>query len=328
MYRLQTKRVKAAVGQMWTSNLSKIRQSLKNVYHKCKNQHTDSTRHPTMTSYDCDQDDVNTDEEMNLKVMLQDIKTAQIELLSQMTDIVSAVSKIREKTDFHQKQMEVLETRMDVNEDKQHTVTKDVFSMKENIDALKKKVTELENQNSSSSIHCLETLEGEKGKEFIELLHKLIQPETLKNTSASTDSEISSAEPEKVPSYHKPTDHLEEKTISPKIKPLKKSNHQNSLRSFKKAKSNIYIYPDFSTWIKLTFVYGGKWRFFLSATKLEEFIQWLLSRPTIPLEEPQLISQRYCPFSGPIASLTRICLSVFNYIYCLFGSSKEEVTRL
>ncbi|KAF0877221.1 coiled-coil domain-containing protein 54 [Crocuta crocuta] len=328
MYKLQAKRVKAAAGQMWTSNLSKIRQSLKNVYHKCKNQHPDSTRHPTMTSYDCDKDDMSTNEEMNLTVMFQDIKTAQNELLSQMTDIGSVVSKIQEKIDFYQKQMEVLETRMNLKEDKQCTVTKDIFSMKKDIDALKKKITELENQNSCSSIHCLEVLEGERDKETIEQLHKLIQPETLKNTLASTDDIISSAAPEKVPSYPEPPDHLEENIISPKTKTLEKSDHQNALRNFRSAKSNIYIYPDVSTWIKLTSVHGEKWRFFLKATELEEFIQGLLSRPTIPPEQPQLITQRYCPFTRPIASLTAFFLSIFNYIYCLFGSSKEEVTRL
>ncbi|XP_006090128.1 coiled-coil domain-containing protein 54 [Myotis lucifugus] len=324
MYKHQTKRVKAAAGKMWPSNLSKIRQSLKNVYHKFNNQDPNSARNPTITSYGCDQDN-STDEEMSVIGMLHDIKTAQIDLLEKMTDIVSAVSKFQGKIDFYQKQMEVLETRTNVNEDKQYTITKDIFSMKENIDALKKKVTELENQNSSSSIHCSEVLEGEKGKEVMELLHKLIQARTLKNTLASTDSEISSAKPEKLPSYSDPT---EKKTISPKIKILKQSNHQNALRSFKKANSNIYIYPDISTWIKLTFVHGGKWRFFLSATKLEEFIQWLLSRPTIPPEEPQHITQRYCPLTGPIVSLTTICLSVFNYIYCLLGFLKEEITRL
>ncbi|KAL2805132.1 coiled-coil domain-containing protein 54 [Daubentonia madagascariensis] len=324
MYKLHTKRVKAAAGQLWTSNLSKIRQSLKNVYHKCKIQHP----YPTTTSYDCDQDDISSDEEMNLTIMLQDVKTAQIKLLSQMTDVVAAISKVQGKIDFYQKQMEVLETRMNVNEDKQSTATKDILSMKEDIEALMKKVTELENRNSCSSIHHLEVLDGERGKEVLELLHKLIQPETLKNTSASADSEISSAGPEKVPSYPKPTDHLEEKTISPKSKTLEKNNHQNVSRRFKKPKSNIYIYPDFSTWIKLTFVHGGKWTFFLSATKLEEFIQWLLSRPPILPEEQQFITQRYRPFTGPIVSLTTICLSVFNYIYCFFGFSKEEITRL
>ncbi|XP_020926144.1 coiled-coil domain-containing protein 54 [Sus scrofa] len=326
MYKLQTKRVKAAAGKMWNSNFSKIRQSLKNVYHKCKKQHPNSTRYPTMTSYDCDQDDINADEEMNLIAMLQDIKTSQIELLGQMTDIISAVLKIQERIDFYQKEMEVLENRMNVNEDKQYTITKDTFLMKEDIDALKKKMKELENQNSCSSIHCLEVLEGEKSKEIIELLHKLRKPGTLKNMLASTDTGISSAEPDKVPSY--PTDHLEEKPISSQTKVVKKSNCQTALRSFQKAKSNIYIYPDLNTWIKLTFVHGGKWRFFLRATKLEEFIQWLLSRPTLPPEEPQVITQRYCPFTRPIANLTTICFSVFNYIYCLFGSSKEEVTRL
>ncbi|XP_069328676.1 coiled-coil domain-containing protein 54 [Eulemur rufifrons] len=321
MYKLHSKRVKAAAGQMWTSNLFKIRQSLKNVYHKCK------IWHP-YPSYDCDQDDISSDEEMNLTIMLQDVRTTQIKLLSRMTDVVGAISKIQGKIDRYQKQMEVLETRMDVKEDKQSTATKDILSMKEDIEALTKKVTELEHWNSCSSIHCLEVLDREKGKEIIELLHKLIQPETLKNTSASTDSEISSAGPEKVPSYPKPTEHLEEKTISPKSKTVEKNNHQNVSRRFKKAKSNIYIYPDFGTWIKLTFVHGGKWTFFLSATKLEEFIQWLLSRPPILPEEPQSITQRPCPFARPIVSLTTICLSVFNYIYCLFGFSKEEITRL
>ncbi|XP_003825101.1 coiled-coil domain-containing protein 54 [Pan paniscus] len=324
MYTLHTKRVKAAARQMWTSNLSKVRQSLKNVYHKCKIRHQDSTGYPTVTSDDCNQDDDSYDRKMNLPVVLQDVKTAQVELFSQMTDIVHMIPKVQEKTDLYQKQMEVLETRMNVNEDKQCTATKDILSMKEDIKALKKKVTELENQNSCSTIHCLEILEGERGKEITEL----IQPATLKNTLASTDMEISSAEPEKVPSYPKSTDHLEKKTISPQMKTLKKRNHQNASRSFEKPKPNIYIYPDFSTWIKLTFVHGGKWTFFLSATKLEEFIQWLLSRPTILPEEPQVITQRYCPFTGPILSLTTICLSIFNNIYGFICSLKEEVTRL
>ncbi|KAF6117816.1 coiled-coil domain containing 54 [Phyllostomus discolor] len=328
MYKLQTKRVKAAAGQMWTSNLSKIRQSLKNVYHRCKNKHPDSTRNSATTFYGCDQDDISTDDELNVIAMLQDNKTAQIDLLGKMIDIVSAVSKIQKKINFYQRQMEVLEARMNVNDNKQCTTTKDVFSMKEDINALKERITELKNQHSCSNTHCLEVLEREKDKEIMELLHKLIQPQTSENTLAPTDSGFSSAEPEKVPSYSDPTDYLEEKTISPKIKFMKQSNYQNMLRNFKEAKSNIYIYPDFTTWIKLTFVHGGKWGFFLRATKLEEFIQWLLSRPTSPLEAPQLITQRHCPFTGLIVSLTTICLSVFNYIYCLFGFSNEEVTQL
>ncbi|XP_053421580.1 coiled-coil domain-containing protein 54 [Nycticebus coucang] len=323
MYKLHTKRVKAAAGHMWTSNLSKIRKSLKNVYHKCKIQHL----YPTITSYNCEQD-ISCEEEMSLTIMLQDVKTAQATLLNQMTDVVGAISKIQEKFDIYQKQIELLETRVNVKEDIQSTAIASTLSLKEDLEALTKKVTELENQNSCSSLHCLEVLEGEKSKEIMKLLHKLIRPETLKNTSASTGSEIPSARPEKVPRYSKPTDTLEEKTISPQLKTPKKNNHQNASRRFKKAKSNIYIYPDFHTWIKLTFVHGGKWTFFLRATKLEEFLQWLLSRPTSLPEEPQLMTQRYGPFTGPIVSLTTICLSVFNYISCLFGFSKEEITRL
>ncbi|XP_020037912.2 coiled-coil domain-containing protein 54 [Castor canadensis] len=319
MYKFHTKRVKAAAGHMWTSNL---RKSLNKVHQKCKIQHQYSTRYPTMTPHH----GLSSDEEMNLTVMLQDIKMTQIQLLSQMTDTVNVISKLQEKIDHYQKQMEILETRMNVNEDKQVTNIKEILSMKKDIDTLKKKVTELEHQNSCSSIHCLEVLEGENGKEIIELLQKLIHPETL-NTSASKNSEISSAKPEKVPSYPEATDCLEKKIISSKIKSLRKSNQNNVSRSLKKEPS-LYIYPDFGTWVKLTFVHGGKWRFFLSATKLEEFIHWLLSRPTILPEEPQIIPQRDCLFSRPIGSLTEICFSVFNYIYCLFGSSKEEVTRL
>lgn len=155
-----------------------------------------------------------------------------------------------------------------------------------------------------------------------------MMPETLRNTAAATDTEISSTESENAPSYPVPPDHPEEATIPPKTKTPKKRNTKNASVSFKKSKSNIYIYPDFRTWIKLTFVHGGKWTFFLSATKLEEFTQWLLSRPSTLPEEPQIIPQRDCAFTGPVASLTTICLSLFNYIYCLFGSSKEEVTRL
>ncbi|KAG8509494.1 Coiled-coil domain-containing protein 54 [Galemys pyrenaicus] len=310
---------------MWSSNLSKIRKSLKNVYHKCKNQYSEPTRYPSMTSYDRDQEDISNDEEMNVTVMFQDIKTTQIELLNQMTNIISEVSKIQKNVDFYQKQTEGMETRMNADENKQRTVTKGIFSMKEDINALKKKVIELENQNSCSSIHCLEILERENGKEIIELLQQLMQPETLKKASTTTNSEIPSKEPKIMPSYLQPTDQSEEKTISSKVKKMKKSKQQNASRCLKKANPHIHIYPDFSTWIKLTFVHGGKWGFFLSPTNLEEFIQWLLSRPTIPPEEPQLIIQRYYPLTGPIASLTTICLSVFNYIYCLFGSSKEQV---
>ncbi|EHA99251.1 Coiled-coil domain-containing protein 54 [Heterocephalus glaber] len=93
MYRFHTRRIKATVGYIWTSNLCKIRKSLKNAYQKRKIQNPDSTiRYPTMT-YDCDQDGISSDEDMNLTVMLKDIQTTQIELLSKMTDIVSAVIK-------------------------------------------------------------------------------------------------------------------------------------------------------------------------------------------------------------------------------------------
>lgn len=51
--------------------------------------------------------------------------------------------------------MEVLETKMNVNENKQCTTAEDIASVKED-DALKKKVTELGNQNSCSNVHCLE----------------------------------------------------------------------------------------------------------------------------------------------------------------------------
>ncbi|XP_005074845.1 coiled-coil domain-containing protein 54 [Mesocricetus auratus] len=325
MYRFHTKRVKAAAEHVLTSNLYKIRRSLKNVYQKCKTQCSYSTSYPATDSYDCDQDTLSLNEEMNLTTMLQDIKGGQTELLSQMTDIVSAISHIQEKTDHYQKQMEVLETRINISEDRQIVATKDILSMREEISTLKKKVMELESQNSHSSIRCLEVLEGQRGKEIVQLIHKLLQPDIPKDT----DTESSSAESGRVPSQTQPTGQIKEKTMSPQIKTLKKNNNfQNSSMSCKKVRSNIYIYPDFSTWIKLTFVHGGKWRFFLSATKLEEFVQWLLSRPTILPEEPQIISQRERAVAGPIENLTTICLSLFNYLYCLFGSSKQEITRL
>lgn len=323
MYRLHTQR--AAAGRVWTSSLRKIRRSLKSAYQKCKSQHSYSISHPTTTPYDCNQDALSLNEEMNLTAMLQDIKRGQMELLSQMTNIVSAISSIQEKIDHYQKQMEALETRISISEDRQIAATKDIVSMKEDIDSLKKKVKELESQNSYSSIRCLEVLEGQKGKEIVQLFHKLLQPETSKDL----ESEISFAESGRVSSYPEPTGQIREKTKSPQTKTLKKTNSlQNAAVSCKKVRSNIYIYPDFSTWIKLTFVHGGKWRFFLSATKLEEFVQWLLTRPTILPEEPQTTSQRDWAFTGPIANLATICLSLFNYMYCLFGSSKQEITRL
>ncbi|XP_055449039.1 coiled-coil domain-containing protein 54 [Psammomys obesus] len=329
MYRFHTKRVKAAAGHVWTSNLHKIRRSLKSAYQKCKIQHSYSTSYPTAPSYDCDQGDLNLNEEMNVAAMLQDIKTGQTELLNQMTNVVSAVSNTQEKINHYQKHMEVLETKINISEDRQTAVTEEILSMKEDINNLKKKVTELESQNSVSSIHCLEVLEGQKGKEIVQLLQKLLQPESPKGTATPTDTVLSSAEPERVPSYPELTCQLKKRTVSPQIITLKKTDSlRNASVNFKEARPSIYIYPDFSTWIKLTFVHGGNWRFFLSATKLEEFIQWLLSRPPILPEEPQITAQRDRAFTGPIESLATICLSLFNYIYCLFGSSKEEVTRL
>ncbi|NP_001385789.1 coiled-coil domain-containing protein 54 [Rattus norvegicus] len=330
MYRFHTKRVRVAAGQVWTSNLHKIRRSLKNVYQKCKSRHSYSTNYPTTASYDCDQDTLSLNEEMSLTFMLQDIKTGQMELLSQMTDIVSAISNIQDKVNHYQNQMEALETRINISEDRQATSNKDILSMKEDINTLKKKMTDLENQNSYSSVHCLEVLEGEKGKEIAQLLQKLLQPETTKDTATSSDTVISSAEPEGAPSYPEPTDELKKNTMSSQpIITLKKTNSlQNASMGCKHVRPNIYIYPDFSTWIKLTFVHGGSWRFFLNATKLEEFIQWLLSRPMILPEEPQIIPQRDYAFIGPIERLATVCLSLFNYVYCLFGSSKEEITRL
>ncbi|XP_003469346.1 coiled-coil domain-containing protein 54 [Cavia porcellus] len=328
MDKFHTKRVKTAVGYMWPSNLCKIRKSLKNVYQKCKIQHLNSTIRDSSRTYDCDQDGIGSDKEMNLTVMLQDIKATQIELLSKMTDIVNAVSKVQEKNNHCEKQTENLETKMDVNEDKQFTSTKDILPMKEDMNILKNKVTELENQNSCASIYCLEVLEREKAKEIIELLHKFVQPEILKNTTASVDSEISTAEPGKMSSYPEPTDHLKENKISPKIKTLRKSHPKKAHRSLKKAKSSINTYPDFGTWIKLTFVHGEKWRFFLRATKLDVFIKWLLSTPTPLPEEPQIRPKRDCPSPGLIASLTTIYFSLINYVCYLFGFSKEEVTRL
>lgn len=325
MYRLHTQRVEAAVGRVCTHSLRKIRRSLKSAYQKCKSQHSYSTSRPTTAPYDCDQDALSLNEEMNLTAMLQDIKKGQMELLSQMTDIVSAISSIQEKIDHYQKQMEALETRISISEDRQIAAIKDIVSMREDIDSLKKKVMELESQNSYSSIRCLEVLEGQKGKEIVQLFHKILQPETSKDL----DTEISSTESGRVSSYPEPTSQIREKTMSPQIETPKKNNNlQTASVSCKKVRSNIYIYPDFSTWIKLTFVHGGKWRFFLSATKLEEFVQWLLSRPTILPEEPQIISRRDCAFTGAIENLATICLSLFNYIYCLFGSSKQEITRL
>ncbi|XP_075399589.1 coiled-coil domain-containing protein 54 [Tenrec ecaudatus] len=326
MYKLQAKRIKSAAGQMWTSNVSKIRQSLKNVYHKCKIQHLYSTRYPSMTSFNCAQED-STAEDVNLSVMLQDIKTTQIDLLQQMTDVVSAATIIQEKGDLYQKRVEALETRVNVDKNRQCTIMNSMRSVKEDIDTLKRKVTELENQSSCSSTHFVEVSEGEQCKKLIDLLQKLAELETPKKIPLSADPRIPSTLGE-APTYPGPAGNLKEKVSSPKTKALKNSNHSKVPRSCQKVKSDMYVYPDFSTWIKLTFIHGGKWRFFLSATKLEEFIQWLLSRPTVVAEEPRLISQKYSPLAGPIASLTTVCLSVFKYVYCLFGAHKEEATRL
>ncbi|XP_042540374.1 coiled-coil domain-containing protein 54-like [Dipodomys spectabilis] len=322
MYKLYTRRVRAAAGSLWNRNLSKIRQSFENIRQKCNIRHQCSARYPTVSSHESDEDELSLDEEKHITEVLQDIKTSQCDLLHQVTGMAIVISKIQKKIDHYHKQMEILQTRMNANEDKQDTITNNILSMKENIDVLKKKLTELENWNSCSNVHCLEVPEEEAGGKIIELFQKLVQPYAQKNTSISTDSETSA---EEVP-IPKSTHGLEESTISPKVKTPKRSNRENTSRNLQKAKSNIYIYPDFGTWIKLTFVQGGKWRFFLHATKLDDFVQWLLSRPTEQPEEPLITPQRESVSSGFIENLTKICLSVVNYFYCRFGFSEVEVT--
>lgn len=326
MYKFHTRRVKATAGKIWTSNLSKIRKSVKNVYEKCRLKHPDFPGYPTETSYDGNQEDVCSGEDLSLTVMCQDVKTAQIELHNQMTDVVKAISKIQRMTDDSKKQIEQLESGLRVNEDKQCATTDVILAMKENIDTLTKKVTDLEKQNSCYHVCSSGYLEGKMEKDTIDLLHKFIQKKTL-NTLASTGHESTSVE--KVPpSYPEPVDRFEKKTASPKMKPLRKKKYPNSSRNVKGMKPDIYIYPDLTTWVKLTFIHGGKWGFFLSPTKLETFLQWLLPRTATIPEESQLTPKGECLLARPITSFTAICMSVINYIYCLFSSSKEEVTRL
>ncbi|XP_012890987.1 PREDICTED: coiled-coil domain-containing protein 54-like [Dipodomys ordii] len=327
MYRLYTRRVRAAAGSLWNRNLSKIRQSFENIRQKCNIRHQCSARYPTVSSHESDEDDFSLDEETHFTEVLQDIKTSQNDLLNQTTDMVIMIARIQEKIDHYDTQIEILQARMNANEDKQAAITNDILSLKENIDVSKKKMTELESWKSCSNMPCLEIPEEESREKIVELFQKFGQPDAQKNTSVSTDSETSTANPKEVP-IPECTHGLEKSTISPKIKTLKKSNRENASRNLQKAKSNIYIYPDFGTWIKLTFVQGGKWSFFLHATKLDDFVQWLLSRPTEQPEEPLITPQRESVSGGFIENLTKICLSVVNYFYCRFGFSEVEVTGL
>ncbi|XP_048191385.1 coiled-coil domain-containing protein 54-like [Perognathus longimembris pacificus] len=326
MYKFHIRRVRAVAGSMWNRNLSKIRQSFRNVYQKCNVQHQCSASYPTVTSHDSDEDDLSLDEEKKFTEILQDIHTSQDDLLNQTTDMVIMIARIQEKMDLYDTQIDILQTRMNANEDKQAIITKDILSLKANIDASKKKMTELENWSSRSNMCCLEIPEEEAKDKIIELFQKIVQPEAQKNTSISTDSKMSTANPAEVPipaSSHS----LEENPTSPKGKTPKRSNPENASRNLQKARSNIYMYPDFRAWIKL-FVRGGKWRVFLHATKLDECVPWLLSRPTKHPEESLTTPHREPLFGGFIENLTKIYLSVVNYFYCRFGFSEVEVTRL
>uniref|UniRef100_F7C1D0 Coiled-coil domain containing 54 n=1 Tax=Monodelphis domestica TaxID=13616 RepID=F7C1D0_MONDO len=322
MHRFFTKRVKTATGHMWTQNNSKMQKYLKNDGQNCKVQPQASVQMVTKTKDSHPMDAISNNEEMNITVMFQDIKTSQDVLLSQLTNIVTAVSTIQEKIDTYQKQMEVIETRVGANEDRQSKMANDLLLLKEDVTALKKIATDLEAQNACSSLHCVEIPDGGKSREIVELIHNVM------GSAIQQNSLVTTAELEKVHSMAGSPSHQDEKAGSHMIKTLKENSQENSVRSLKSTNSNIYAYPDFNTWIKLTFVHGGKWRFFLSATKLEEFIQWVLTRPAVFPGQPQLIAQKYYPFAGPLTCLTTLCLSAFNYLYCFFHSLKEQVTRI
>ncbi|XP_048191362.1 coiled-coil domain-containing protein 54-like [Perognathus longimembris pacificus] len=304
-----------------------IRQSFKNICQKCNIRHRSSSRYPTVTPHDSDEDDISLDEEIKFTEILQDIQTAQKDLLKQITDMTIVISKIQKKIDYYHKQTDILQTRINANESKQAIFTNSILSMKENISTLKKKMAELENLNSYSNIHCLEIPEEETGMKIIELFQKFVQLEAQKNTSISTDSNMSTANSTEVP-IPESTCSLEENPISPTGKTPKRSNPENTSRNSQKARSNIYMYPDFRTWIKLMFVQGGKWRVFLHASNLDEFVQWLLCRPTEHPEEALITPHRESLFGGFIENLTKLYLSVVNYFYCRFGFSEVEVTRL
>ncbi|KAM4818340.1 coiled-coil domain-containing protein 54 [Thomomys bottae] len=325
MYKVHTRRARAAVGSMWNRNLSKIRQSFQNVYQKCNIRHSCLARHPTMNSHESDEDDLSFDEETNFTEILQDIQTSQDDLLNQTTDMVIMIARIQEKMDHYDMQIEILQSRMSANEDKQATITKDILSLKESIEVSKNKMIELEKWNPCANIHCLEVPGKEAREKFNKLFQKFVRPDA-QNTSILTDSEMSTANSEEGP-VPESSHSLEEKK-SPKGKTPKRSNPENASRNLQEAKSNIYIYPDLGTWIKLTFVQGGRWRFFLHATKIDEFAPWLLSRPTENSEEPVITLHRESLFSRFIENLTKICLSVLNYFYFRFGLSEVEVPRL
>lgn len=75
--------------------------------------------------------------------------------------------------------MEKLETRIHFHEHKQTTINKDILSFKKDINILRKKVTELENQNFNSKIHCSEVLEEEKRQTDYRLFSQTC---TIRNT--------------------------------------------------------------------------------------------------------------------------------------------------
>ncbi|XP_036599243.1 coiled-coil domain-containing protein 54 [Trichosurus vulpecula] len=324
MLRLLTKRAKTVAGHMRTTNNYSVQKYFKNNVQNCKIQPPTSVRVLSKATNGRPINSFNRDEEKNLPLtlMFHDIKTSQDVLLRQLSNVVTAVSTIQEKIDTYQKQMEVIETRVSINEDRQFKMANDLLLIKEDVTVLKKIATDLKAQSTCSPLHCAEISDGEENREIVELIHNVMGPTIQQNSAVAT------AELEKVHGTSGSRLHQDEKAGSQLIKTLKENSQENSVRSLKKENSNIYVYPDFSTWIKLTFVHGGKWRFFLSATKLEEFVQWVLTRPAVFPGKPQLIAQRHYPFAGLFTCLTTLCLSAFNYLYCFFHSTKEQVTRM
>ncbi|XP_074157197.1 coiled-coil domain-containing protein 54 [Sminthopsis crassicaudata] len=324
MHRLLAKRVKTAAGHMWTTNTYSVHEC-KNDVQNCKVQPRTSVRTLSKATDGRFTDAFSRDEEMNLPlaVMFQDIKTSQDILLSQLTDIVTAMSTIQEKIDTYQKQMEMIETRVSMNEDRQSKMAHDLLSIKEDVIVLKKIATGLEAQSACSTLHSVEIPDGDKNREMMELIHDLVGPTTQQNLPLAT------AELEKVHGVSESRAHQEEKAGSQMIKSLKENHLQEkTARDLKKANSNIYVCPGFITWLKLTFVHGSKWGFFLSATKLEEFIQWVFTRPAVFPGKPQLRAQKYYPMAGPFTCLTTLCLSAYNYLYCFLYSVKEQECRV
>ncbi|XP_001518708.1 coiled-coil domain-containing protein 54 [Ornithorhynchus anatinus] len=304
MHRLSFKNLKSTAENLWNSHFIRLRGSIKNG---------SRARSPNPTSGLSEGDEgrpsqpLPRNQELDLAAAVQDIRTGQASLYEEMMDVVGQVAVMNDKFDAHQKQMEALGDRVRANEVGATKLDKYLCTLDQTINLFQEKAADLGSQCECPGARWEESPEETEEREMMDLLHRLLMMPLAQEEAPDSQREPSAPTPGEdgwVP-----------------IKSVRQPPWENPALIPEQAAAEIYVYPDFGTWIDLAFPLGTKRRVLLSTTRLEELMRWILTRSAF-LEIPQQRSA----FSGPIGWLNTLCFSTCNYLYWLYLSLKERVT--